>query len=247
MNFRRMICVVVLAIGAMFVEVAVAQTGAKALFLDPTSGSGVAPVKAPTSKQKKSTKTQKPVEPTPLGVNAGLMYYIERQGADGQVDRVNPATIFHSGDKIRLQLKSNVDGRLVIAQRNPDGSSGVLFPDSRVNGGDNRIQANTVAALPSWGAWFKFDNNPGEEHLLVMLTPEGSNVQPGAMPAEPMRPWDEKRTQDVTLLAKAQLGSKALVIEVDDSKESPATYVVQPAGKVVSQGIITAEIVLVHR
>ncbi len=243
----RTIFVAALAAGAIFAESAAAQTGAKALFLDPTSGSGVAPVKPASSSAKKSTEARKSVEPTPLAVNAGLMYYIERQGPDGRVDRVNPTTIFHSGDKIRLQLKSNVAGRLVIAQRNADGSSGVLFPDSRVNGGDNRIQANTVAALPSWGAWFKFDNNQGEERLLVMLTPEGSNVQPGAMPAEPMRPWDEKRTQDVTLLAQAQRGSKALVIEVDDSKDSAATYVVQPAGKVVSQGVITAEIVLVHR
>ena len=244
---RRMIVIAAFAAGAMFVAEATAQTGAKALFLDPTSGSGVAPVKAASSNPKKSTAARKPEEPAPLAVNAGLMYYIERQGTDGRVDRVNPTTIFHSGDKIRLQLKSNVAGRLVIAQRNADGSSGVLFPDSRVNGGDNRIQADTVAALPSWGAWFKFDNNPGEERLLVMLTPEGSSVQPGAMPAEPMRPWDQKRTQDVTLLAQAQRGSKALVIEVDESKDSAATYVVQPAGKVVSQGVITAEIVMVHR
>jgi len=163
------------------------------------------------------------------------------------VDRVNPTTTFHSGDKIRLQLKSNVAGRLVIAQRNADGSADVLFPDISVNGGNNTIEANKVAALPSRKAWFKFDENPGEERLLVMLTPEGSNVQPGAMPAEPLRPWDQKRTQDVTMLAQNQRGSKGLVIEVDESKESAATYVVQPAGKVVSQGVITAEIVLVHR
>lgn len=244
---KRMIVVAVLAMGAVFAGNVLAQTGAKALFLDPTSGSGVASLKETSHNAKTSTVVPKPEEPTPLGVNAGLMYYIERQGPDGGVDRVNATTVFHSGDKIRLQLKSNVDGRLVIAQRNVDGSSGVLFPDSRVNGGDNRIRANTVAALPSWGAWFKFDNNPGEERLLVMLTPEGSNVQPGAMPAEPLRPWDEKRTHDVTVLAQAQLGSKALVVEVDDSKASPATYIVQPAGKVVSQGVITAEIVLVHR
>ncbi|MBZ5623309.1 MAG: DUF4384 domain-containing protein [Acidobacteriia bacterium] len=245
---RRTIFVAALvAAGAMFAGDAAAQTGAKALFLDPTSGSGVAPVNTASSNAKKPAAVRKPAEPTPLAVNAGLMYYIERQGPDDRVDRVNPTTIFHSGDKIRLQLKSNVAGRLVIAQRNADGTSGVLFPDGRVNGGDNRIQANMVAALPSWGAWFKFDNNPGEERLLVMLTPEGSNVQPGAVPTEPLRPWDDKRTQGVTLLAQAQRGSKALVIEVDESKDSAATYIVQPAGKVVSQGVITAEIVLVHR
>ena len=244
---RNVFFIATLAIGAGFAEDGPAQKGAKALFLDPTSGNAIATVKTSNPAVKKPAVVRKAVEPVPLGVNAGLMYYVERQTPDGHVDRVNPATVFHSGEKIRLQLKSNVEGRLLIAQRNSDGGSSILFPDSRVNGGDNWIRANDMAALPSSGSWFKFDNNPGEEHLLVMLTPEGHAAQPGATPVETMRPWDGKRTQDVSLLAQAQRGSKALVVEVDESTNAPATYIVQPAGKVVSQGVITAEIVLVHR
>jgi len=128
----------------MFAENAAAQTGAKRFFLTPRVA-----VELRQSRRRVPTLRNRPGPEAggadAAGVNAGLMYYIERQGPDGRVDRVNPTTIFHSGDRIRLQLKSNVAGRLVIAQRNPDGSSGVLFPDSRVNGGDNRIQANTVS------------------------------------------------------------------------------------------------------
>ncbi len=242
---RNAFIMATLMMGVAFADDAPAHKGAKALFLDPTSGSGVATV-APAGSTARRAVTRKPAEPAPTVVNAGLMYYIERQGPDGRVDRVNPSTVFHSGDKIRLQLKSNVEGRLVIAQRNADGTSSVLFPDSRANGGDNRIKANEFAVLPSWGSWFKFDENAGEERLLVMLTPGTGNSQPQTMPADLIRPWDEKRTKEATLMAQAQRGSKALVIEVDQSKDA-ATYVVQPVGRTVSQGIITTEIVLTHR
>jgi hypothetical protein len=175
------------------------------------------------------------------------MYYIERQGPDGQFERVNPTMTFHSGDKIRIQLKSNINGRLVIAQRDSDGGSGVLFPDPRVEGGDNHIHAGQLTALPSASTWFKFDEHAGEERLLVMLTPEGNQPAPGAFPEVPPKQWDSRRTEQVAQLAQVQKGSKALVIEVDETKAAAATYVVQPAGQTVAQGVITTEIVLQHR
>lgn len=222
------------------------QKGAKALFLDPTSGAAVASSPARAS-GKSTTPVAKKQDSVTTVANAGLMYYIERQRPDGQFERVNPTVTFRSGDKIRIQLKSNANGRLVIAQRDSDGGSSVLFPDPRIAGGDNRIRAGQVTALPSETTWFKFDEHPGAEHLFVMLTPEGNQVAPGAFPDVPPKQWDSRRTEQVALLAQAQKGSKALVIEVDETKESPATYVVQPAGKVVDQGVITAEIVLQHR
>ena len=48
-NMRRMTFVAAVAVGTMFASPAAAQTGAKALFLDPTSGSGVAPVTTPST------------------------------------------------------------------------------------------------------------------------------------------------------------------------------------------------------
>jgi hypothetical protein len=80
-----------------------------------------------------------------------------------------------------------------------------------------------------------------------MLTPQGNQVAPGVFPDVPPQQWDPRRTEQFALLAQAQKGSKALVVEVDEAEESAATYVVQPAGKVVDQGVITTEIVLQHR
>ncbi len=243
---RILLLLTTLATVVTFAQETAPQQGAKALFLDPTSGAALASTKAGTSGQSKTAAAKKSTDVRPT-VNAGLMYYIERQGPDGQFERVNPTVTFHSGDKIRIQLKSNVDGRLVIAQRDSEGGSGVLFPDPRVEGGDNRIHAGQMTALPSASTWFKFDEHPGEERLLVLLTPAGNQVTPGAFPDVPPKQWDVRRTEQVAQLAQAQKGSKALVIEVDETKTSPATYVVQPAGQMVSQGVITTEIVLQHK
>jgi len=243
---RTLIAVIsVLVVGLAAQEAPKAQNGAKALFLDPTSGAAVASRSARTTARSAPAAAKATAPAT--GVNAGLMYYLEIARPDGSLQRVSPTTIFRSGDRIRIQLQSNVNGRLVIAQRDPDGTSSVLFPDPRVNGGDNRIQAKQLTALPSASTWFRFDDNPGEEHLLVMLTPDINQAAPGVLPLVPPKQWDQRRTEEVTLLAQAQRGSKALVVEVDNSRDSAATYVVQPAGQTVSQGVITTEIILIHR
>jgi hypothetical protein len=219
-----------------------AQQGAKALFLDPSSGAAVSATPRPNGKANTATSTNPAAA---VVTNTGLMYYMELGHPDGTIERVGPATVFHSGDKIRIQLQSNADGRLVIAQRNADGTSGILFPDARINGGDNLVRAGQTTALPSPDAWFRFDQNPGEERLLVTLTRQvpGASPTSAALPRE----WDRKRTDEVTQLAQAQKGSKALVIEVDHSREAPATYIVQPAGQTGATGAVTAEIVLIHK
>jgi len=242
---QKIVLASVLITSALLAQNAAPQQGAKALFLDPTSGANTLP-KPRASGPNHLIEVKNPADMAPA-VNTGLMYYIERRRPDGEFERVNPTVTFRSGDKIRIQLKSNVNGRLVIAQRDSAGGSGVLYPDPRVDGGDNRIRAGQVTVLPSATAWFTFDDHPGEEHLFVMLTPEGNRPVPGAFPDVPPKQWDARRTEQVAQLAQVQKGSKALVIEIDEAKEAPATYVVQPAGQVVAQGVITTEIVLQHR
>ena len=234
------------AIGAIFGADAASQDTPRALWLDTTSGAVVGPGKEVKSNAKRSDTGQKPLGPPALRVNTGLMYYIDRERPGGRLERVLPSTTFHSGERIRLQLMSNVAGRLRISQRNPDGTSDVLFPDSRVNGGDDRIEARTLAVLPSGKDWFTFDKNPGEEHILVELRPQGSSAEPEPMRAEIPRKETRERTEEVALLAEG-LKTRGLKMEIDDSKASPATYCVMPAGKVLPQGVLAVEIVLVHR
>src|SRR5437588_553212 len=117
--------------GFIIAQTSAPEKGAKALFLDPTSGAAVSAKPIHPVSQSASVSVRK-LPDTSSSVNAGIMYYIERQRPDGQLERVTPSVTFRSGDRIRVQLKSNVNGTLTIAQRNPDGGSTVLFPDARV-------------------------------------------------------------------------------------------------------------------
>lgn len=241
--FNRLLPLALLS-GLIIAQAPSAEKGAKALFLDPTSGAAVSlkPTRPVSNNAPVDAGAQRDASSS---VNAGIMYYIEWQRPDGHLERVNPSVTFRSGDRIRIQLKSNVNGVLTIAQRNQDGGASVLFPDSRVNGGDNHINAGQVTALPSATSWFRFDDTPGEEHLFVVLTPDGHG--PSALPTVPQKTWDSRKTGQIGQLAQVQRGSKALVIEVEETQAAAATYVVKPAGTTVEEGIITTEIVLHHR
>lgn len=228
-------CLFVVAMTTMF-----AQAGAKSLFLDPTSGVSVEA--APARRMAGPAAPERRTASAAVR-NVGLMYYVERQRPDGRSERVSPTTVFHSGDRIRLLLTSNANGRLVIAQRGADGRAVVLFPDRRIAAGDNRVRAGQPTPLPSVDAWFKFDDHPGEERLIVTLTRE--SAVSGAPGPDTRRQETALNAEDAVRAAQAQKGSKSLVVEVDPVPERAAAYVVKPIATDADSTLAT-EIVLVH-
>jgi hypothetical protein len=94
--------------------------------------------------------------------------------SNGGAMRVDPMQEFHAGDRIRLSLESNTDGYLYIFHTENDGTPEMLYPDVRLEKGANRIQAHVPYEIP-WNEpgvenWFKFDANPANERLYVVLT-----------------------------------------------------------------------------
>jgi hypothetical protein len=223
--------------------------GAKSLFLDGTSGTAATPASHASQRQtgRAGSSSSGPVaQAVSLHGNPGLMYYVESATAEGGLERVTPSSVFHSGDRVRITIKTNTGGSLVISQRSSDGSQSVLFPDARVANGDNHINANQFTVLPSQSSWFRFDENPGEEKLFVILQPDAT------IGAEPPSIADERRFRPepdhIASAVEHQRGSKALRIEVDPSPESGATYVVKPmTGELRQNDVVTAEITLIHR
>ncbi len=100
----------------------------------------------------------------------GLKYYIELRQPDGILERVNPMRVFHSGDRIRLYVSSNVDGDLVIYQKQEDRPEERLYPSAGIPDANGHVTRGTDVALPSSHAWFRFDDHPGQIHLTLMLT-----------------------------------------------------------------------------
>ncbi|HYG78861.1 MAG TPA: DUF4384 domain-containing protein [Pyrinomonadaceae bacterium] len=106
----------------------------------------------------------------------GLGYSLYMRDEQGNAVRVDPAREFRAGDRIRLALETNTDGYLYIFHTENDGEPQMLYPDARLERGDNRIEAHVPYEIP-WNEpgvenWFKFDANPANERLYVVVTRE---------------------------------------------------------------------------
>jgi hypothetical protein len=106
----------------------------------------------------------------------GLGYSLYMRDDQGNAIRVDPSREFRAGDRIRLALETNTDGYLYIFHTENDGEPQMLYPDVRLEKGDNRIEAHVPYEIP-WNEpgvenWFKFDANPANERLYVVVTRE---------------------------------------------------------------------------
>ncbi len=113
-------------------------------------------------------------------VNAaiGLGYTMFMREAGGRSIRVDPSREFHTGDRIRLALEPSVDGYLYIFDSENDGAPKMIYPDARLNGGDNWIEAHVPVEIPSGEEaderlrWFEFYGQPGSDRIYIVLTRE---------------------------------------------------------------------------
>lgn len=116
----------------------------------------------------------KSLSTTPIG----LGYTLYARDARGRAVRVDPAREFHAGDQIRLSLEANTDSYLYVFHTENDGEPEMIFPDARLNEGDNAIDAHVPYEVPSSAEsderlrWFTFDQNPANERLYIVVTRE---------------------------------------------------------------------------
>ena len=106
----------------------------------------------------------------------GLGYTLYMRDENGNAMRVDPSREFRAGDRIRLALETNTDGYLYIFHTENNGEPQMLYPDIRLEKGDNRIEAHVPYEIP-WNEpgvenWFKFDANPASERLYIVVTRE---------------------------------------------------------------------------
>ena len=108
----------------------------------------------------------------------GLGYTLYMRDANGRGVRVEPAREFHNGDSVRLSLEPNVDGYLYIFDIENDGTPNMIYPDARLDGGDNSVEAHVPLEIPSSEEsderlrWFSFYGNSGTDHLFMVVTRE---------------------------------------------------------------------------
>src|SRR5438477_1227703 len=119
---------------------------------------------------KNSTKTLS--QPIALG------YTMFMRDVNGRAVRIDPTREFHNGDRIRISLEPNIDGYLYVFHTEGDGQPEMIFPDARLEGGENWIEAHVPIDVPSTVEtderlrWLQFYGNPATEHLFVVVTRE---------------------------------------------------------------------------
>lgn len=104
----------------------------------------------------------------------GLGYSLYMRDENGNAVRVDPSREFRAGDRIRLSLESNTDGYLYIFHTENNGEPQMLYPDVRLEKGDNKIEAHVPYEIP-WNEpgvenWFEFDAKPASERIYIVLT-----------------------------------------------------------------------------
>jgi hypothetical protein len=239
MKTRTLIAVLVSV--ASLSALAADQRGAKAIFVDTTSGAVVEGTKprpgAKPQTQKPRRSAAKPSATSAVAASPGLKYYIELVSPTGERRQVTTDYQFRSGDRILLHVESMVDGYIEVYQREPDGTMTALFPDQRINGGSAFIRKGEDTVLPSPTAWFRFDDRAGIEHLQIFLTPGAEGT---AAPWQPTTP-----AQAAHDAIQGAAGSKGLLIETDNSGKEPATYAVAQPG--ARPGRMSLTILLKHQ
>ena len=213
------------------------RKGAKELFYDPGGGRTLSVNPAPPPAEFDSSIREVSRRPPPITDQSpsqlGLSYWIELVEADGDAGhRVTEQRIFQTGERIRLHFMSNRDGRISLLQAGPTGKPTMLFPDPGKRLIHNALRAGEERILPNASAWFRFDQNTGEERIFAVFAADQQQLDSTLRPA----------AQGQTLLASVRSGSKDLVLEVDtESAAEVGTYAVNTAGQP-----IVLEIVLMH-
>jgi hypothetical protein len=121
--------------------------------------------------------TEKPVEQSvSTRIHTGLQFYVYLLDPTGGLTQVNTTRVFKSGDEIIFAFRANVNGYLVIEQKQDEGDWEKLYPSNMDN---NWITAGVHTLIPSneMKEWFRFDDNPGEIHLRISLARSNSGTQ----------------------------------------------------------------------
>ena len=185
LNVRRTLTLVC---GACLIAVAAssvaAPKGAKAIF-DSGSGGGTIGMSSNAPRPSGVAVTE-PAASTDKYV--GISYQILAIENDGQMRAVSNSRVFRSGDRVKIVARTNRPGYLTVANIGSSGRMHVLYSEY--------VDANRLTEIPP-GSNLRFDNNPGTENILIMLSndpspfggPSSANQQvsapPPAAPAYP--------------------------------------------------------------
>lgn len=115
------------------------------------------------------------VESAPL---LTVQYRVLKLKDDGSQVETNALSAFHPGDLLRLGVTANQGGFLYVIHQLEGQDGEILFPDSRVNDGQNYVEKNKEFALPpnNCGAtdpkkcWYPVTATPTQEYFIIIFS-----------------------------------------------------------------------------
>ncbi len=158
--------------------------------------------KANAGNQPARPAPRRPGHGTSTATTLGIGYSLYQKDPVGQPARVSTAKEFHQDDAVRLVIESNMAGYLYIFHTENGDSPQMLFPDARLNSGNNRIEAHVPYETPSSREsnprlrWFVFNEKPAIERLYLIVTkqplpniPTGKSLVAYCQAAASRCPW----------------------------------------------------------
>ena len=218
------------------------------------------PAKSPAPAQPPSSAPTQAVVDKPVTGPLGMRYSVLKRNAAGEYLEVDADTVFHSGDRIRLEAQANSTGYLYVVAQGSSGNWTLLFPSKEVAGGSNHVVKGDSRQIPSGDrGQFLFDEQSGAEKLFIVLSrqPEpdldkliysiggtkgGTSASDRALVAQAL--------VNDSLVSQLRQGSRDLVFEKVDSADTNgklenAVYVANPS--TAPDARLVTDLTLKHR
>jgi len=172
---------------------------------------------APVDRVKKPNRQRvgSPRKPQRLALLT-LQWHLLKRTGDNTQEESDPNREFQTGDRLKLAVTVNQTGYLYIVNRHQGKDPVLLFPDLRINRGQNSVIRNKEYVVPSYceeyedpeDCWFKMTPPAGTETMIVIFSRDKITTLPNkiAKPNSVVKPevidqlvsTSEKETKQVT-------------------------------------------------
>lgn len=134
----------------------------------------------------------------------GLSYAVFQEMPSGEMKKVSPDTSFKTGDRIKVEVMSNLSGRLLVANIGPQGDYNEI--------GTQQVVAKKPISVPENG-FLKFVGTPGKEQLMFVL----ADLKQPTKPAGSQKASSSGSLNWVTIASECQKKPASRSLVVDDS------------------------------
>ena len=161
---------------------------------------------------------------------------LERAGAGGSWQAVDPSLVLEPNDRIRFRFHTNFEGYLYVTNQGTSGRYQQLFPSSGA-GGDNHVRPGQEYLLPTAKADFRVTGPPGMDIVYWLVSPARladlprlfPGDAPSGQPAKP--PTLVPRCDDAVLQARGDCVDHAAGLKLIPRDALPQPPLSEAAGR----------------